>query len=242
VIALAVVISPGPDWEARFERLRALVDLDKSPDGVAPLAARIAAGVIAGGIGLFALWIVAVFVVWVLSFPVRLVYSGVSRGVQEASRAEQLHIANELDIFTAQHTVDRQRQKVFGARLCVLAVDSSVWQETVAGMADVCAVPLIDISEPTENVMWEINEVVARFGDRCVFIGDFGRLRQLAAGDEGGVIERLSTFLAGRDVLGYEVDPAGTKRFIHALSSTLAWHTRKPRPSSRVDIDKVPHH
>src|SRR5207344_2508000 len=184
------------------------------------------------GLSLLALWIVGVFVTWLVSFPVRLVYRGVSRGVQEAARAEQIHIASEVDIFIAQATVERQRQKVFGARLCVLAVDSSVWQQTVTGIANICAVPLIDISEPTENVMWEIEELVLRFGDRCVFIGDHGRLRSIAQTNGEGT-GPLSKFLDGREILGYTLDPEGTKRFINALSSTLAWHDRQPLPSSR---------
>ena len=68
---------------------------------------------------------------------------------------------------------ERQSRTVFGARLAVLTVSSAIWQETVTGIAELCAIPLIDISEPTENVLWEVEELVRRFGDRCVFIGAY---------------------------------------------------------------------
>jgi hypothetical protein len=231
--ALVVVLIPGPDWNARFERLRAIVDPGQAPDRGAPAVARVATVVLAIGLSLLALWIVVVFVTWVVSFPLRLVYGGVSRGVHEAARAEHIRIACKRDISIAQRIVELQRHRVFGARLCVLTVDSSVWQQTVTDIANVCAVPLIDISDPTEHVMWEIENLVRRFGERCVFIGDHGRLQTIARAN-GELTGRLSKLLDGRDVLGYALDPAGTKRFIHALSSTLAWHDRRPLPRSLV--------
>jgi hypothetical protein len=35
-------------------------------------------------------------------------------------------------------------------------------------VSDAC---LIDVSEPTENLLWEIEELTKRFGARCVIIG-----------------------------------------------------------------------
>jgi hypothetical protein len=230
VIALAFLITPGPDWTARLDRLQALVDLDQGADGVAAGAARVAAAVIVAGLTLLALWLALLLAGWVLSFPARLLYGGVSRGVTAAAGADELHVAEMFDIAAAQQTIEAQRNKVFGARLCVLSVNSAVWQQTVTGIADICAVPLIDISEPTENVMWEIEELVGRFGDRCVFIGDYERLQLLLSRDGDDLTRRLGPLLDGREILGYAVDVRGTKRFVRALSSTLDRHVRRPLP------------
>jgi hypothetical protein len=80
--------------------------------------------------------------------------------------------------------------------------------------------------------MWEIEELVRRFGDRCVFIGAHGRLQKLAAPAPDDLTRRLSTFLDGRQILAYTPDAEGTKRFVRALSSTLDRHVRRPLPIS----------
>lgn len=231
-IALVFVVGPGPDWTARIGRLKVLVDLGQAPDGAAAFGARIGAAVLVLGLVLVSVWLALMVGGTLLSFPIRLVYGGVSRGVRDAADADELHVVEPNDIAVAKGIIEQQRRRVFGARLSVLTVNSAVWQQTVAGMADICAVPLIDISEPTENVMWEIEELVRRFGDRCVFIGAHGRLQELIAHEPDALMRRLSIFLDGREVLAYTPDARGTKRFVRALSSTLDRHVRRPLPIS----------
>ena len=230
-ISLVFVVRPGPDWDARLDRLEVLVDVDQEPDGGWMLAARIAAVVLIVGVAMAVLWAALVVVVgWVLSLPIRLVYGGVSRGVTAAAALDELHIVEVEQIATVGEIVRRQSRTVFGARLAVLTVSSAIWQETVTGIAELCAIPLIDISEPTENVLWEVEELVRRFGDRCVFIGAYDRLQELTTREPDHLMERLSTFLDGRQVLGYKSDAGGGERFVRALGSTLERHIRRPLP------------
>ena len=230
-ISLVFVARPGPDWEARLDRLEVLVDVDQDPDSGWMLAARIAAVVLIAGIAMAVLWAAVVVVIgWVLSLPIRLVYGGVSRGVTEAAALDELHIVEVEQIATVGEIVRRQSRTVFGARLAVLTVSSAIWQETVTGIAELCAIPLIDISEPTENVLWEVEELVRRFGDRCVFIGAYDRLQELTTREPDHLMERLSTFLEGRQVLGYQSDAGSRERFVRALGSTLERHIRRPLP------------
>jgi hypothetical protein len=231
-LALILVVSPGPDWTARGERLALLIDLDQKPASGAALSARIAALVLVVGVAMVTVWFASVVVGWLLSIPVQLVYGGVSRGVTAAADSDELHIVEPHHIAAVRQIVEEQRHKVFGPRLTVLTVNSAVWRETVLGMADICAVPLIDISEPTENVLWEIEELVGRFGDRCVFIGAYGRLQALIAREPDHLTRRLSTFLDGRQVLAYTPGARGTRRFVRALGSTLERHIRRPIPTS----------
>jgi hypothetical protein len=227
-LALILVLYPGPDWTARGDRLTALVELDRGPDDRAALGARIAALALAVGVALLAVWLVAMVAGWVLSIPVRLVYGGVARGVTAAADADELHIVEQQHIDVVRRIVEEQRQRVFGPRLTVLTVNSAVWRETVLGMADICAVPLIDVSEPTENVLWEVEELIGRFGDRCVFIGDHDRLQGLIAREPDAVTQRLAGLLDGRQVLAYTPGAKGTRRFVRALGSTLERHVRRP--------------
>lgn len=230
-ISVLLIIRPAPDWDARLDRLEVLVDVGQDPDSGWMLAARIAAVVLVAGMAMAVLWAALVVVIgWVLSLPIRLVYGGVSRGVTEAAALDELHIVEVEQIATVGAIVSRQSRRVFGARLAVLTVSSAIWQETVTGIAELCAIPLIDISEPTENVLWEVEELVRRFGDRCVFIGAYDRLQELTTRDPDHLMERLSTFLEGRQVLGYQSDAGSRERFVRALGSTLERHIRRPLP------------
>jgi hypothetical protein len=230
VVALVFVVVPGRAWTERAERLQALVDFDQPADGIAARGARIGAGILVVGLVLAVVWFTLVVVGGLLSVPVRLLYGGVARGVKDAADADELHVTNRHHIGVVKGIIEEQRRRVFGARLCVLTVNSAVWQQTVIGMADICAIPLIDISEPTQNVMWEIEELTRRFGDRCVFIGAHGRLQQLIAREADDLTRSLFAFLEGRQVLAYAPGSTGTKRFVRALSSTLDRHLRRPLP------------
>lgn len=234
-VALVLVVAPGPDWTVRGERLAALVDLEQPPDAGAALGARVAALILVVGVALVAVWLVAVVVGGLLSIPVRLVYGGVSRGVTAAALADEMHVVEAGHIAVVRRIVADQRDKVFGPRLTVLTVNSAVWRETVLGMADICAVPLIDISEPTEHVLWEVEELIGRFGDRCVFIAAHGRLQELIAREPDDLTQRLATFLDGRQVLAYMPGARGMRRFVRALGSTLERHVRRPWPVHGLD-------
>jgi hypothetical protein len=48
-------------------------------------------------------------------------------------------------------------------------------------MASVSSVALIDVSEPTENLIWEIEELTRRSQTKCVFICRHDRALQIAA-------------------------------------------------------------
>jgi len=230
-VALFFVLWPGPDWTSRLDRVPPLIDLGQEPDGGAALGARFCAGVLVVGIALAAVWYTLGLIGRLLLIPITLLYGGVSRGVREASDAEQLYITQPNHIPIVAQIVEQQSHKVFGARLSVLTVNSAVWQQTVSAMADICEVPLIDISEPTANVLWEIEELQRRFGDRCVFIGAYSRLQDLVSDERDDVERRLLTFLENRQVLAYTPGAHGTKRFVRALSSTLDRHVRRPLPN-----------
>jgi hypothetical protein len=101
-----------------------------------------------------------------------------------------------------------------------------VWQRAVGELAALSSVPLIDVSEPTDNVLWEVDELLRRFGDRCVFIGEHDRVLALA-GRSTSASPRMASEralvirLAGREILAYTTDRDGLKRFARALRGVL---------------------
>ena len=165
----------------------------------------------------------------ILAFPLSTVLfflSSSAESVQEAERSKALAVTSVGEIQQAARDIARRSRKVFGPRLVVLRVASPVWQQAVKELASLSSLPLIDISEPTENVLWELQELTKRFGERCVIVGHHEQLVALAAvpsGDLGvaRVERRLADLLDGREVLAYTTDRQGLKRFARALRGLL---------------------
>ena len=101
-------------------------------------------------------------------------------------------------------------------------------QQTVVRLGTIATAVLIDVSEPTENLLWELERMNVRIDDRCVLIGQHERVAGLAtdaaatgSADPGSIEARLRALLDGRRVLAYTTDRRGMQRFARALRSEL---------------------
>ena len=170
-----------------------------------------------------------VFVALLLALPLApllLFVSSSSDAVRDAERAKIGEIRTVADIGTAATAIAARSRKVFAPRLVVLRVATPVWQETVSGLAQVSSVPLIDLSDPTENVLWELEELTHRFGPRCLIVGQHDRVARLAdtsgvADEPGSLDNRLRALLDGHEILAYTTDRRGLRRFSRALRGRL---------------------
>jgi hypothetical protein len=152
--------------------------------------------------------------------------SSAASSVQEADQSKSVAVSSVMGIQQAARTIALRSRKVFGPRLVVLRVESQVWRQAVSELASLSSLPLIDISEPTENVLWELEELTMRFGDKCVLIGHYDQVATLAAIPPGGrsapsIQRRLAGLLQGREVLAYTTDTHGLKRFARSLRGLL---------------------
>jgi hypothetical protein len=144
--------------------------------------------------------------------------------VREAETTKAVAVTSPSAVRHAAQAIARRSRRVFGPRLVVVRVSSDAWQQTVAELASLASVPLIDVSEPTDNVLWELEQLTARFGDRCVLIAEHGRAVALAAPGAARLSpeeHRLTRLLAGRQVLAYTLDRQGLRRFARALRGML---------------------
>ena len=91
---------------------------------------------------------------------------------------------------------------------------------TVTTVADIASIVVIDVSEPTENLLWEIAEVERDPETACVLVGNAERLRRLES-SESPLERRLVGLLDGQTILGYETTDRGLRRFGRALRATL---------------------
>jgi hypothetical protein len=119
--------------------------------------------------------------------------------------------------------LSRRGSQTFAPRLVVVRVASSIWHQTVSALASVAVATIVDLSEPTENLMWEITELVRLGGhDRCIFIVDHARLDDAGNFKAGaGFAANLDILVGDRDVLAYRTDRAGMRRFARALYGRL---------------------
>ena len=112
--------------------------------------------------------------------------------------------------------------KAVAPRLTVLTVDEGVWRETVAAFAERADAVLIDVSDVTDNVLWEIRNLDQLAELHPVFVA-----RHDAVNDP-----RLAVVLGARTVLVYTTTLLGRRRFERALFGQLEG-TRPPLTLTR---------
>jgi hypothetical protein len=157
--------------------------------------------------------------------PVSLIRHATERA-RTAERSTRRDVKDTGEIDALADALAAQSRKILAPRLVVLRSAPEVWQQTVTRVASVALITIIDVSEPTENLLWEIQELTDRFGSRCVFVGQIDRVGWLSAAPgapspRGASSAPLLRLLAGREVLAYRTDPRGQKRFARALQNRL---------------------
>jgi hypothetical protein len=158
--------------------------------------------------------------------------SSTSDAVQGAERAKVFEIHDVADIIKATSEVAKWRGRVFSPRLIVLTVDSNLWQAAVEVLATMSAVVLVDVSEPTENLLWEVETLkAAHYGDRCLFVGNIERLGRFT-GEEppalsGSVTHRADALIDNETILAYSPNDRDPQRFTRALRAMLQEHARR---------------
>lgn len=173
-------------------------------------------------------------------------YGQVLRLVRAAEGAKTMSVRDAGEITEVSDTLADLARLPISPKLVVVTVDTAVWRQTVTGLATVSAAPLIDVSRPTEHLLWEIEELLRTCGPRCVFVGHVDRLRRFTGRGATGAVEiltvpahsvvgRLERLLDDREVLAYTTDRRGRKCLTRALFARFeslprdAEQTRKDR-------------
>ncbi len=115
-------------------------------------------------------------------------------------------------------------QQTFAPRLVVARVAGSIWQKTVTALSSVASAVIIDVSEPTFNLAWEVSEIDRLdVENRCIFIADHARITRSEdlTNSTSSNIRYIASQIGDRDVLAYRTDRAGMRRFARALHGML---------------------
>ena len=235
-LVVALEVFTAPSWHdfldngtaERYARVLMVVvdgrppitDIAPTLLGIFALLVTIGAGafLIMGVTGVAALF--AVPLAGVIAF-----LSSSARALDAAERAKTIDVRDIGELDRVANDITIGQRKVLIPRLTVLRVSSAIWQLAVQRIAASARLVVIDVSEATENVLWEIAELQRAFGARCVLIGQHDRLRQLAAvqhSADGSLHERFLSALNGRTVLAYTTDARGIERFARALRVRLS--------------------
>jgi len=155
----------------------------------------------------------------------------------------------------------RFRLTMLRPQAVVAKVSDSLWQQCVSAVSEEVGIVLIDVSDPTPNLQWEI-EHSRRAGLRCVFIGENNRLRSwmgggcessivaaggssttrdvspdvvpAAAGEAGSAAERVVQLVGNDCVLLYHgEEKLGGASFQSGLRQLLREAGAQPRQPSR---------
>jgi len=161
-------------------------------------------------------WIAGGVTLFLFTFP--------ADAVRAAELAKTREIRWSGEVGSAAKNVVALSRRVFGPRLVVLRVASDVWRQTVRHFASLSSVVLVDVTEPTEHLLWEIEELKVRRGTPCVFIARHDRALEIAglAGPSAHALDAdVARLLELDEVLAYTTDRAGMRRFARALLRTL---------------------
>jgi hypothetical protein len=145
--------------------------------------------------------------------------------IRRAERAKTVDIAEEGQIEQTASAVVRRSRRIIGPRLAVARVASPIWQPVVRRFASVSSAVIIDISEPTENLLWEIETLRPQMRLHWIFIGEQAHLQRMtttaAAQAESSLQARLSQLLDAEEVLAYSSDQQDLRRFARSLQARL---------------------
>jgi hypothetical protein len=142
----------------------------------------------------------------------------------EKEKTDTISDARHVSGVVAQLT-ERGRQ-TFASRLVVLRVATTAWQQAVEALAAVTSAAILDISELTENVAWELREIERLCPGRCILIGEHARIMRWETADAmssapDALDARVAHLLDGREVIAYTTDRKGMRRFARALYGVL---------------------
>jgi hypothetical protein len=176
--------------------------------------------VIAGGIGYF----VALIGAMVMMGPLVFAKSAITDlGKVEAEKT--IEVGGAVPISQVVQLLRYRSRSVYAPHLTVVKVPSSMWHDTVRELVRLSDVVLVDVSVPTQSLVWEVTTLLELHAHLQV-VGEYQHVRKLFGLDGSPVLEgtneaQLTRLLDGNEVLAYTTDRAGRQRFTRELADAF---------------------
>lgn len=140
--------------------------------------------------------------------------------VRRADRSKSWRIDS---VGAAQAIADRIRsraRRVHAPRMFVVRAADPVWQDAVRALADGADAVVVDISRPTENLVWEVRELRRRPAVTWVLV--CARDSEVVRGSSADPwLDELLALIRGEQVLVYSPGDVEDRRFARSLRNQL---------------------
>jgi uncharacterized RDD family membrane protein YckC len=143
-------------------------------------------------------------------FGLRIVTLDDGASARLAGEAASHVVTTNSEIDLALRSVRRMTGRLWGPKRLFLQAADTVWQDLVYRLAEESTAVLIDVSEPSPSLLWEVETIGSRAWPRWILVGELDMLRSLAGIDVSSEPhatphERLARLLQGQEILAYEV-------------------------------------
>lgn len=189
-----------------------------SDDPVAGIVGGIVAAIALTAIALAFLFAVVIGLVSALGVATVGLWRG-DRALQQAEGAKALVLARPAEVAPAVARIRGHAGRTFAPRLVVVRVHDAIWRDVVHELARDASVTLVDVSQPTEHLVWEVTLLQEQVRASTVFVGRRDLVEAMARATGDGPAVRLRDLLAGSEVLAY--DARDTRRFARSLAAAL---------------------
>jgi WD40 repeat protein len=126
-------------------------------------------------------------------------------------RAAHARVDRQRAVESAARRVRRQKRWVNSLSLAapqalILDTSDDFWQPTVLALLPVVDVAVIDLSDPTENIEWEVQQIVNQCADKFIVVAEREALQSLFARPFSETAARIFELVHGATLLTYEKD------------------------------------
>src|SRR5262249_28091976 len=141
-----------------------------------------------------------------LLLSIALIAVGARRAARRAQRLATHAIDNERQIAGTAKTIRRLTRKILSPRLVVVRVAGGIWQQVVSTLAGSADVVVIDVSHPTNPLLWEVSTMKQAVGGRWLLVGAYEHVMPLTDPNRvrsGDLHGQLAQLIDGEEILAY---------------------------------------
>jgi hypothetical protein len=174
-----------------------------------------------GGLIAFIVTLLIIIALALLFLVIGMFSLGTYISVRRAERSKRLAIASADQIDPIARRVARRVRRIISPKLVVVRVTNAVWQDSVRRLATVSSAIIVDISEPTQNLLWEISTLKPELRLHWILVAEQQRFSNWTTANESDLNQKLLAVLDGESVLAYSIDRRDRRRFARALRNRL---------------------
>jgi len=139
--------------------------------------------------------------------------------ISRSDRAMRIEITRKRQIRRAARRVVRQSRRLFSPQLVVVRVVAPIWPQVVRRFASVSSLVITDISELSDNLLWEIETLKPASHKQWIFVAH--RRPTEDPRSDSDLYDRLAHALVSEPVLLYGDSPEEMSRFATALATAI---------------------